>query len=580
MDEHQELLHRAQTAFGEGRVAEVQRLLAALPETGAPWDAYFLAGVAARLMGDYQAALKFLAQTVRCVPHPELAANPWAETARVYGALDDVDRSRAALDRALQINPNLAGAWVDRAALELEQENYPLVEECLARATVLENESARFHEVQALLDIRHGRYREAREHYRKAREIDPVSPEALRGSASLYAMQGELEEARSDLEELFEINPQFPACRQYAQLCHFKVGDQRLDEWLKRLDSDEDEGEALTVEQEVDLLFACAKALDDLGEYSRAFACLERGNALRRSTMDYSVEAVLEGHDSAWDRLAGEILAAARQCGENSDLMTRRMVFIVGMPRSGSTLLEQMLAGHSRMQTIGETGLMARLMDMLMQLDPEKEGGDTSAALVRWFSDLRERYIKEVTRLASSGFQDCIIDKSLENFWYAGIIKALFPESLVVHAKRDPMDTCFGCYRQLFAGTIQYSYTQDELARYYRGYRKRMAEWADVFPECMTDIYYEHLIAQPEHELTKLFNQLGLDFEQSCLDFAASNRFVSTLSQIQVREPLNRSGVGRWKHYAQELEPLRVAIDDLSMRYGEEAEQQEKERNS
>ncbi|MGH8274623.1 MAG: sulfotransferase [Gammaproteobacteria bacterium] len=574
MDDNESILQAARAAFDAGRIAETSRLLASLPETPEkPWEAYLLGGVAARLEENHPAALKLLARAAALAPSPELAANAWGETARVYGAMDDAVRARTALDRALQINPYLAPAWVDRAALALAEEPTAQVEAFLERARALGHKSARFHEVQAQLAIRHRRHVEATEHYRKAREMDPRSLESLSGIASVQAMHGELTEAEESLEALFDQAPLFPACRRYANLHRFEPDDSRLAEWLGRLAAPEFKN--LSRRQQEDLLFACAKALDDVGDYPRAFECLARGNALHRAALDYDVTTELEGKGAEWSRVGGELLTAARRSGEVAGASSTRLIFIVGLPRSGSTLLEQMLAGHSRVKTIGETGL---LNQGLRALTASGHGGNdtySEAELVRRLAVLRERYLHAAEDLAGPGLQRLIVDKSIENFWYAGLVKALFPDAILIHIKRDPMDTCFGCYRQLFVQFMEWSYRFDELTRYYRGYGERMRAWAEVSPGCVRDLYYERLVENPRRELTTLFTALDLTYEDSCLDFAKSNRFVPTLSQVQVREPVNRSGIGRWRRYEKELAPLRDALGDLPRRYAEELAAQE-----
>jgi hypothetical protein len=246
-------------------------------------------------------------------------------------------------------------------------------------------------------------------------------------------------------------------------------------------------------------------------------------------------------------------------------------IFIVGLPRSGSTLLEQILASHSQVEGTME---LPNILNMVAQFDdlasnrdgyPETVGQATFAQ----FAALGCRYLEETAPLRSGRAH--FTDKLPNNFSHIGLITAILPRATVIDARRHPMDACFSTFKQHFAEGQTFSYDLTDLGRYYRCYLSLMDHWDAVLPGRVLRVQYEELVREPEANIRRLLTHCGLDFEPACLNFHATRRAVRTASAEQVRQPLYSSGVGYWRHFARELEPLRHALGDSLARFEEPA---------
>ena len=311
------------------------------------------------------------------------------------------------------------------------------------------------------------------------------------------------------------------------------------------------------------LHFALARALEQKKEYQLAFSHYAVGNALRRSSSPFAIanfeaksRRVAACFDSAF---FAERLGAG--CPDASP------IFIVGLPRSGSTLVEQILASHSRVEGTME---LPNILTMVREFDHMDARGDGYPENVRAVSPekraaLGRRYLDE-TRPIRSG-RPHFIDKMPNNFSHIGLIHAILPNATVIDVRRHPMDACFSTFKQHFSEGQSFSYDLDDLGRYYRAYLALMDHWDEVLPGKVMHLEYEKLIRDPDANIRRLLAHCRLPFEAACLNFHATRRPVRTASSEQVRQPLYASGVGYWKHFAKELEPLRVSLGDCIERF-------------
>jgi tetratricopeptide (TPR) repeat protein len=314
------------------------------------------------------------------------------------------------------------------------------------------------------------------------------------------------------------------------------------------------------------LEFALGKALEDSGDFSASFERYARGNSLHRATMPFDPQAVTR----AVERLkalytAGFFAKRANWGSERSD-----PIFIVGMPRSGSTLLEQVLSSHSQVEGTRElTDLPAIALDLMS--DPRLGGREKYPESIaelgpEEIEKLAERYL---TRTGSHRVSDRprFVDKMLGNFGHLGLIHLMFPRASIIDARRHPLGCGFSCYKQLFANGHAYSYDLDELGRYIREYVGWMDHFDEVVPRRVHRLYYERFVADPEGELRRLLEYCGLAFEPECLRFYANPRIVQTHSSEQVRQPIYSDSVDHWRRYERWLVPLRAALGDVLDRY-------------
>jgi tetratricopeptide (TPR) repeat protein len=311
------------------------------------------------------------------------------------------------------------------------------------------------------------------------------------------------------------------------------------------------------------LHFALARALEQRDLYSEAFGHYAQGNALRRKTSPFSIET--------FERKAGRIAACfdaeffrARAAAGHPDPAP---IFVVGLPRSGSTLVEQILASHSQVEGTME---LHNILAMVREFDHLDAGRDGYPERVRALpaaelTALGRRFIEETAALRSGRAR--FIDKMPNNFSHVGLIHAIVPNAKIVDVRRHPMDACFSTYKQHFAEGQSFSYDLEDLGRYYRCYLALMDHWDEVLPGKVFHLQYEQLIRDPAGTIRSLLDHCGLPFEAATLDFHQTDRPVRTASSEQVRQPLYASGVGYWKRFAPALEPLRASLGDCLERF-------------
>ena len=315
----------------------------------------------------------------------------------------------------------------------------------------------------------------------------------------------------------------------FAESWRFKLDDPRIADMEALLRSD------LSNDDRTWLHFALGKAWDDVGAYDRAFAHFKAGNALHRQTIDYDEAATL----AELERIAGQPVGTAHDACE-----TDRPIFVVGMPRSGTSLIEQILASHPDVHGAGE---LSALSDAVRRFPSDL------AALGREYDDTLRRLAPVARR---------VVDKMPGNFKYIGLIHKTLPRARIIHLTREPLDTCLSCYTKMFTDYQPYTYDLLELGRYWRAYDRLMAHWRAVLPGgAFLDVAYEAVVADLEGEARRLLDFAGLSWDPRCLSFHATERSVRTASAAQVREPLYNRSVGRWKSYRVALDPLRRTIE-------------------
>jgi len=298
------------------------------------------------------------------------------------------------------------------------------------------------------------------------------------------------------------------------------------------------------------LLFALAKAYDDLGDYDRAFEAFQAANALHRVGLDYDPATA----ERAADALIGAFDEALVERSSGLGCPSERPVFIVGMPRSGTTLVEQILASHPDVHGAGELHELEVVAGAVPVMNagrlPLPEGMAGLGA--RDLAQLGELYDGRLGRLVPEALR--ITDKMPSNFYYIGFIHAILPNARIIHCVRDPLDTCLSCYMTLFSPGSSWSYDLREVGRYYRSYDRVMAHWRLVLPEArMFEVRYEDVVSDLEGQARRLLDHCGLEWDDACLAFHLTKRPVRTASVAQVRRPLYAGSVGRWRRYERHL---------------------------
>jgi tetratricopeptide (TPR) repeat protein len=502
-------------------------------------------------LGRLEEALAGLDQALAADPRSVIVLNNRGNVLRDLGRLEE---SLTAYDLTLALQPDFAEALAARGFV-LWRMGQPL--EALAsydRALSLNPGRAGDHNVRALVLLSLDRPGDALASYDLALAIDPELADAWGNKAMLLIELGRLEQARVAAERAIELSPQ--SVRAYYILTLAKrmpPGDPHLEAMLTLARGP---GQ-MTPDDEIHLRFALAKALDDAGELGESTDQLFAAAKLKRAHVRYDEAetlALLERTAAAFD---GERLSTAKGRGDPSEAS----VFIVGMPRSGSTLVEQVLASHPRVRATGETDHWARALGTLELECGQRLGAPEALSQLSpdQFRRLGELYLGQVGVAADRA--ERIVNKTLENFRFLGAIHLALPGARIIHTRRDPLDTCLSCFSKLFGDSLPYTYDLGELGRYYRAYEQLMAHWRAMLPEgVLLEVQYEDVIADLEGQARRILAHCGLDWDAGCLDFHQSGRWVHTASAAQVRRPIYASSIGRWRTYESHLKPLLDAL--------------------
>ena len=526
--------------------------------------------------------------------HKALSASPgYAEAHNNLGnALQSLERTDEAIGhyrQALTLRPNYAEAYANLAsALAVRHRHEEAIENCRkALALAPNNAEAHMNLANALGATE--RLRDALTHYQNAIAADPANAEAHARAAFMLFHLGRVQDAAGEADKALAVAPDHVgalnslgvalralgrtdegiACLQKAiaaapgktaGLYYVLAASKRMSASdphflaMQKLASDMT---ALSPENRIGLDFALGKSLADIGEHQRSFAHLRRGNALKRQQfVDYDETKFLTRFERIQAAFSGALLAEKAAAGDPSSVP----IFIIGMPRSGTSLVEQILASHPKVFGAGERyefGDLAQDAAGAMKAEfPEAVTAMSGDAL----RALGTNYVRAMQSLAPETAER-ITDKMPTNFFHAGLIHLALPNARIIHIRRDPCDIALSCFSTLFAIGHPHTYDLAELGRYIRAYEKLMAHWRRVLPQgAMIELHYEQLVADLEHESRRLIGYCNLEWNEACLSFHKTARPVRTASVVQVRQPIYTSSVARWKPYEKELQPFLQAL--------------------
>lgn len=460
-----------------------------------------------------------------------------------------LQEAEAEVRRALAIRPDSPEAHSNLGAVLQAHARYYEAEQSLRRALKLKPAflDARLNlgSVLSLL----GRYREAQSSFEQVLRVDSRNPAALIALGRNYALQGDFAEAETLFKRALDIDPKRP--RALAGLVELRRMTRADAEWLKAAEACAASG--LGFIEEATIRFAIGKYYDDVGDFERAFASYRRANELAKATArpyDPTARAALV--DDLIRVYSSDVLSRPHAHASDS----QRPVLVTGMPRSGTSLVEQIIAAHPDAHGAGELDYWARAVHK----DQAALRSDlVDQALAR---KLVTGYLRELSVHWSDGQR--VVDKTPVNADYLGLIHTLFPRARIIYVRRDPIDTCLSCYFQNFSLALNFTKDLADLADYYRQHQRLIAHWRRALPAgTMLDVPYEELVADQETWTRRILEFLGLPWDPRCLDFYRAERSVSTASYWQVRQKMYASSVGRWRNYAKFVGPLR-GLSDLA----------------
>lgn len=411
----------------------------------------------------------------------------------------------------------------------------------------------------ALTDL--DRFDEAEAKYRRALAVNPQFPGAYNNLGLLLKERGLLVESRRAFMQAISLAPRNTSYYDnLAAVRSFVDGDP----YLTALEALAKDAAALSAVDRTHLHFALAKAYEDIGRPESAFRQLLTANGLKRQQIVYDEAATLGRMNRVCELISRDFMQARRGCG----MPSTAPVFILGMTRSGTTLIEQILASHPQICGAGELQLFDQAAGSIRDVLPGSPAFPEmmSHMSAEHFRMLGALYLDRLVRRAPEAAR--ITDKMTVNFLFAGLIHLALPNATIIHAVRDAVDTCVSCFSVHFTKGQMHTYDLAELGRYYRHYRALMTHWHDVLPPGrILDVRYEELVGDLEGVARRIVAHCGLAWDDRCLDFHRNDRAVRTASATQVRLPVYKTSIGRWRRYEKFVGPLLAELDPSPARH-------------
>jgi tetratricopeptide (TPR) repeat protein len=459
------------------------------------------------------------------------------------------------LKRAVEIAPGYARAWADLSKVQCELELHAEAIDSGRKLVELASGSAESHIVLGNAYGRAGRNEEAIASHRSALVLRPGYAGAYSGLGQQLKVIGRHEEAIAAHRECIAANPL--ASEHYWALANMKT--------VRFEDSEVDAMESLIVGGEltgnsiVEIHNSLGFAYEDRKDFDAAFHHFAAGNELRRQAETYDPVQTEITTDRIIEFMDQEFL----QKNMGAGLSDSSPIFIVGLPRSGSTLIDQILASHSAVEGTHELIELSAIVSDVPKRNPQ--GGRFPESILSFganaWKNLGQQYIDRTDRYRSGC--ERFIDKNPNNFVYAGLMALILPNATIINARRHPIDSSFGTFKQLFATGQPFSYDLTEIGEYYLQYQRLMDHWQDVLPGKILDVHYEEVVADLDAQVERLLDHCGLPFEEACLSFHETERAIRTASSEQVRRPIYSSSVDLWKNYESHLGELLDVLKPL-----------------
>ena len=529
----------------DSAIARYEQALALNPKYA---EAFYNLGLALNELGPHEDAVDCYEQTLSLKPDHAKVYNNLGNALRSLGRQED---AVARYKQVLALKPDYAEAHYNlgNALHKLGRHDQAMVP--LEQALALEPELAEAHSNRGNVLQELSRHDEAIASYEQALTLKPDFAEAHYNLGISLQDMGRQEDSIASYERALALKPDHAEARRSLTLIN-PSPDQipLLEQRLTEPSTSEDDA--------IHLHFALADLFDQANEVTEAFDHYGAANALKRKTINYDIR----GHTVFVDRLiktyAKSFFETNTVRGSDSELP----VFILGLPRSGTTLVEQIVSSHPQMFGAGELGSLMTIEEGIAKKietsHPYPEGISSCKDSVA--AEFSTRYLRELSEYSPSAIR--ITDKMPSNFLRIGLIKTLFPKAHIIHCKRNALDTCTSIFLNYLVKGHDYSFDLEELGQYYLDYERLMRHWRGVVADEIFEVQYEELVTDQEPVSRQLIEHVGLEWDDTCLDFHENKRVVKTASNLQVRKPIYKNSINRWRRYEKQLAPLVAMLEN------------------
>lgn len=481
--------------------------------------------------------------------------------ARIGIELDVLDDAEFLLESALMLAPDYHAARYDYAVVLLKRHKHVRARRELDQLLACDPINRVYRTTDAAICMGFGDFEGALSRYRALQAETPGDPDLHLSVAHALKTLGNTAEAIDSYRAAAAVRPSYGEA--YWSLANLKTY-RFTDAEFERMKSEEAKS-GISLADRYHLCFALGKALEDRSEYAASFAHYRRGNSLKTTECRYR-PAIIELNTLEQQRVCTEGFFARRRSAGAPD---HAPIFVVGLPRSGSTLLEQILSSHTQVEGTMELGEIPRVVQDLQGRQSDEEHPRYPRVLpelpIEEFRRFGEQYLVDTRCYRRSG-KPLFIDKNPNNFRHIGLIHLMLPNAKIIDARRHPIACCFGNFKQLFAVGQQFTYSLEHIARYYRSYVELMQHWDTVLPGKILRVHHEDVVDDLEGSVRRILEFCGLEFELACMDFHRTRRQVNTASSEQVRQPLYRGGMDQWRHFEPYLDTLRDALGSIDER--------------
>jgi tetratricopeptide (TPR) repeat protein len=498
-------------------------------------------------------------QFLRKVPHHVEGMRLLADIGARLGILDDAE---FLLDSAARIEPDNVPVRIDLIQVLRKRQKFERALEEAQHLLNISPDNPQFLSLYAIESMQTGDFETALEVFDKVLEKIPGDPGTLTSKGHALKTRGDYEAAVETYRAALAAEPAHGEA--YYSLANLKVYSFG-DEEIAAMESHHGDRN-LPYMDRVYLNFALGKAFEDAGNFERSFTYYEQGNRLKKSQSRYDADQMTADLQAQAEVCTAEFFADRQGYGYEAP----DPIFILGLPRAGSTLLEQILASHSQVDGTLELPNILSLSQRLRRQGRSSDAGQYPSNLAELSREQCREYGAEFIRDTRIHRQSapCFIDKMPNNFRHIGLIRLILPNAKVIDARRDPMACCFSGYKQLFAEGQEFTYDLGDIGQYYRDYVRLMDHWDEVLPDYVLRVRNEDVVDDLESQVRRILDFCGLPFEEACLEFHRTERNIRTPSSEQVRQPINRSGIDYWRNYEPWLEPLKKSLsEDIRRRF-------------